>query len=108
MASQAKHWHFKRRYILLMLVFVLALYVLIPQIGAFKASWHVLSRPVASWTLLAVLMTALTYLAAAGTYCLLAFQPLRYGKTALIQLAAMFINRLLPGGVGALGANYAY
>jgi undecaprenyl-diphosphatase len=57
---------------------------------------------------IAVVLTAATYAAAAATYCLLAFKPLRYGRTATVQLAAMFINRLLPGGLGALGVNYAY
>lgn len=51
---------------------------------------------------------ALTYLAAAATYYLLAYHKLRYSQTILVQLAATFINRLLPAGIGALGANYAY
>jgi uncharacterized membrane protein YbhN (UPF0104 family) len=97
-----------RRYLLLAVVLLLALYVLLPQFGGFQSSWHLLRRPVPSWTAAAVGLTVLTYLAAAVTYCLLAFRPLAYGRVVLVQLAAMFINRLLPGGIGALGANYAY
>jgi undecaprenyl-diphosphatase len=97
-----------RRYLLLVAVLLVALYVLLPQFGGFHSSWHLLRRPVPSWTAAAVALTALTYLAAALTYCLLAFRPLPYGRVFLVQLAAMFINRLLPGGIGALGANYAY
>jgi uncharacterized membrane protein YbhN (UPF0104 family) len=53
-------------------------------------------------------LTAATYLSAAATYCLLAFKPLKYARTVLVQLAAMFVNRLLPGGIGALGSNFVY
>jgi uncharacterized membrane protein YbhN (UPF0104 family) len=99
---------FNRRYLLSVAILALAIYVLLPQFGDFRSSWHLLSHPVASWTGLAVLLTALTYLSAAATYCLLAFKPLVYKDTVVVELGAMFINRLLPGGIGALGANYAY
>ena len=49
-----------------------------------------------------------TYLAAAATYCLLAVRPLSYGVTVVVQFAGMFINRLLPAGIGAIGVNYSY
>ena len=99
---------FDRRYLALVAILAAALYVLIPQVGDFHASWHLLGHPAAGWTAAAIALTALTYGLAAGTYCLLAFKPLGYAPTVLVQLAAMFVNRLLPGGIGALGANYAY
>lgn len=97
-----------RRYLLVVAVLLVALYVLLPQFGDFRSSWHLLSHPVPYWTAAAFTFTALTYVAAAATYSFLAFRPLRYGQVVLVELAAMFINRLLPGGIGALGANYAY
>jgi uncharacterized membrane protein YbhN (UPF0104 family) len=97
-----------RRYLLIVLLLVVAVYVLVPQIGDFRSSWHLLRRPVPGWTALAIGLTMTTYLSGAATYWLLAFHPLRYGQTVLVQLAAMFINRLLPGGIGAVGANYTY
>jgi uncharacterized membrane protein YbhN (UPF0104 family) len=108
MGQPATSSHPSRSYLLLAGFLVLGLYVLVPQIGDFKSSWHLLSHPLASWTLLAIGLTSLTYLTAAATYCMLAFRPLRFVQVALVQLAAMFVNRLLPGGIGALGANYAY
>jgi uncharacterized protein (TIRG00374 family) len=42
------------------------------------------------------------------TYCFLALKPLKYGPTFIIQLAAMFVNRLVPAGIGAIGVNYVY
>jgi len=101
-------FHFSRRYFLLLVLLVIAIYVILPQLGGFKQSWHQLSHPETGWVILAIVFTALTYLAAAGTYCLLAFKRLYYWRTVLFQLAAMFINRLLPGGIGALGANFIY
>lgn len=99
---------FNWRYFLLTVLLVLAIYVLVPQISAFRSGWHLLQHPDPVWTVIAVSLTLLTYLAATATYCLLAFKPLKYGWTLLIQFAATFINRLLPGGIGSLGANYAY
>lgn len=99
---------FNRRYLLAAVLLALALYVLIPQVGIFKSSWHLLGQAVPGWLALSVGSIALTYLAGAATYCLLAIKPLKYGPTLLVQFAAMFVNRLLPAGLGAIGANYAY
>ncbi len=87
---------------------VLLLYALIPQLGIFHNSWQHLRQLHPSWVVIAVGLMGLTYAAAALTYCLLALKPLGYRATMLVQLAATFINRLLPGGVGALGINYVY
>lgn len=107
MAPTDKH-PFQKRYIVFVAVLALGLYVLLPQFGDFRTSWSFLRRLDPLWTVAAVSLTALTYLAGAATYRWLAFKPLAYGRTVLVQLAAMFINRLLPGGIGALGANYLY
>jgi len=96
------------RHLLPVLVIVVGLYAVLPQIGNFKSSWHLLGHPRPGWVAAGIGLTAATYLAAAGTYCFLAFRPLRYGLTVVMQMAAMFVNRLLPGGLGALGANFLY
>jgi len=97
-----------RRYLLLSGLLLLAIYVVIPQLGSLHASWHLLGRLQVKWLLVAIALEGLTFLSAAGTYYWLAFKPLKYGQLVLIQFAAMFINRLLPAGIGALGANYTY
>jgi uncharacterized membrane protein YbhN (UPF0104 family) len=91
-----------------LVVVVIGLYVIVPQLGNFRSSWHLLSHPKLLWLAGAIALTAATYLAAAATYFLLAFRSLRYAELLLMQLAAMFINRLLPAGIGGLGANYTY
>jgi uncharacterized protein (TIRG00374 family) len=86
----------------------LALYVVIPQIGSFRSSWEQLSHLQIVWAIMAIGLTCYSYLAAAGTYYYLAFKPLKYAQLVLIEVAAMFINRLLPAGIGALSTNYSY
>lgn len=97
-----------RRRILTVVVCAVALYVVVPQFGDFSANWHLIRHPDGRWVMAALGLTLATYGAAAGTYCLLAVARLSFGRTLIVQLAAMFINRLLPAGVGALGTNYAY
>lgn len=97
-----------RRQVLLVLLFILALYVVLPQLSTFKDSWRLLRHLNSSWTLIAVGLTLTTYLFAALTYCLLSLKRLRYLEVVLVQFAATAVNRLLPAGIGALGANYAY
>jgi undecaprenyl-diphosphatase len=93
---------------LIILLFVVAIYGLLPQIGSFRDSLQQLPHARVSELVIALLATALTYAAAAGTYCLLAVRPLSYARTLLVQPACTFINRLLPAGVGGIGANYVY
>jgi glycosyltransferase 2 family protein len=106
--NQAPTFQANRRYIFLAIIMALAIYVLVPQFGDFKASWHLLKNPDVELTWLALIFTFTSYLAATATYCLLAFKHLAYRRTLLVQLATMFINRLLPGGIGALSANFLY
>jgi uncharacterized protein (TIRG00374 family) len=107
--SQAKPAFYpSRRNLLVLALVAIAVYVLLPQLGDFRSSWQLLQHPDPFLTLIAILLTFGTYMAGTGTYSFLAFKPLRFWRTLLVQLAAMFINRLLPAGIGALGANYLY
>lgn len=108
MAQTKPSFYPRRRHLLIVAVVALAIYVLLPQFGDFRSSWKLLSSPNPSYTGLAILLAFATYVAGTGTYMLLSFTKLRFGRTWLVQLAAMFVNRLLPAGVGALGVNYLY
>lgn len=101
-------FRFNRRYLLIIFIFLLALYVLVPQLDQFNDSWRYLRRPDPGWLMAGIGLAALTYFFAALTYKLLAFNPLNYRRLVIVQLAAMFVNRLLPGGIGALGTNFVY
>lgn len=108
MSKIAKNFRLQRRQLLLVAICAIAVYVIVPQIGDFNASWHIIRHPDGRWVLAALGFTMLTFSTAAGTYCFLATKRLLFGRTLVVQLAAMLINRLLPAGVGALGINYAY
>lgn len=98
----------QKKYLLILLVMIIALYVIMPQLGEFKSTPNIIREADLMYAFAAVAFTLGTYLAAAGTYKFLAFKRLNLATTTLVQFGAMFINRLLPGGIGALGANYLY
>jgi uncharacterized membrane protein YbhN (UPF0104 family) len=85
-------------------VFVLALllYVVVPQVSVFRTSLPSVAHADPHYFSLAVLAGFSTYLTAAGLYVVLAFKRLRFTPTVLVQVAGMFVNRLLPAGVGAV------
>jgi undecaprenyl-diphosphatase len=51
---------------------------------------------------------ALSFSAAALTYCLLAVRTIPYVPTLLVQISGGLVNRLLPAGLGGLGINALY
>lgn len=106
--SPQPHLRPGRRQLLILLLAAVGLYVIIPQLGSFRNSLSALSDANWNYIVLAVLFTALSYVAAAGNYCLLAWQRLSYVRTLLVQIAGMFVNRLLPAGIGGIGVNYLY
>lgn len=108
MTGQTSKLSINRRQVILAIFLVIALYILLPQLSVFRHSWQLLGSLNFTWFIVAVVLTLSTYLFAALTYCLLALQPLHYGEVVIVQFAAMLVNRLLPAGVGGLGANYAY
>ena len=86
-----------------MVIFGLALYVLLPQIGTFAHSARLLGHADLFWLVCAFVAILASPLVAAGTYRLLVVKPVRYGRILLVQYASMFINRLLPAGIGGMG-----
>lgn len=89
-------------------VLVLLLYVVVPQVGDFGSSWTLLKDVQWGWATIALICALSTYMAGALTYQLLAFKRLAYREVLLVQLVAMFVNRLLPAGIGAVGTNFVY
>lgn len=97
-----------KQHIVLLIITALLLYVIVPQFGDFSSSWSILSGTSLPWAGIALLCAFGTYLAGALTYTLLAFKKLVYTEVLLVQFVAMFINRLLPAGIGAVGTNFMY
>lgn len=97
-----------RKRLIFLILLALILYVVLPQLGVFRNSLAYLPEANKAYLFLALVFAFLTYLAAATNYCLLAFKKLLFFRTVLAQLASMFVNRLLPAGIGGIGANYVY
>lgn len=97
-----------RQHLLIPIIALLTLYVVVPQIGAFHDSGTAVQHVDKRLAAAALAASMATYVAAAGTYYWLTYRKLAYFPTVLVQVASMFVNRLLPAGIGALGANFAY
>ena len=98
----------KHKNLLTVAAVLIVLYVLLPQLGSFQDSLTLIKHLRVDLLAPAILFALATYAAAAATYCLLAFHPLRYVRTLAIELAGMFLNRLVPAGLGSIGVNYRY
>lgn len=97
-----------RNQLVWLIVAILALYIIIPQIGGFQDSFDVIKQANLSELIIAIGFSLATFFAAAGTYFVLSLRPIKYFRTVVAQMAAMFVNRLLPAGIGGMGANYVY
>jgi uncharacterized membrane protein YbhN (UPF0104 family) len=106
--SSHRHIRLERKRLIILGLFLLLLYIVLPQLKAFHSSLSVIRHAQLDWVLVGFCFAFGTYLAAAGVYYVLAQQPLRYGRSVLVQLASTFANRLLPAGIGAIGVNYRY
>ena len=105
-SAAPKHYPY-RRFVYLAII-VIAIYVVVPQLSMFNRSLGLVARAQSGFVLAALGCNLASYLAAALTYYLLAIKPLRYRPTVLVQVASMFTNRLLPAGLGGMGANFFY
>lgn len=89
---------------------LIALYVIIPQLDQFTNAFQAVRS--ADTLLIAAAGLAIigAVLSSAAVYVFLAFKPISYGRSAVIQTAGMFINRLLPAGIGgmSLSADFLY
>lgn len=106
--SKVKRLPISKAQLAVVLVLTVGLYALLPQLSGFKASWHLVGQANVRYLELAFISVCLSYVAAATSYCLLAWRPLGTLRVIGVQLAAMFVNRLLPAGIGGLGANYRF
>lgn len=95
-----------RQQLLVLLVAAVIMYIILPQLGNFRHSLSLAKSARPDLLLIALLFTVMSYVAAAGNYRILAIYPLSYFRTLLIQLAGMFVNRLLPAGIGSISVNY--
>jgi uncharacterized membrane protein YbhN (UPF0104 family) len=87
---------------------LIALYILLPQIGSFQKSLSLIGHINVVWFLAAASFAWATYFFAALVYKQLAKHSIPYFRTVLIEISSMFANRVLPAGIGAISVNYNY
>jgi uncharacterized membrane protein YbhN (UPF0104 family) len=99
---------FRLRALLYLLGAVFAICLLLPQVGEFRQTWHALRTVRWRWVIAGVLVLPTVYLAAATALRGAVDHPLGLKRTALVQLAGSFANKLTPKGLGGLGVNQRY
>lgn len=89
---------------------LLALYVIVPQFDQFDTTFAAAQSANSFFVALAGLGIVVAVLSAAAVYYFLAQKPVRFRDSAVVQTAGMFVNRLLPAGIGGMGlsADFLY
>lgn len=94
--------------ILAVLLIGSALFIILPKLSSFDTSLATLGTASPALTFCAIVLALLPCLFGAWLYKLLAAKPLKYSSTTLIQLSGLFVNRILPAGIGGLSLNMWY
>lgn len=87
---------------------VAAVYLLARHWHTVDSSLRVARAEHVSWLLSALGCMVATTLVAAAIYGTLAIQRLRYAQTIAVEIAAGFVNRIFPSGLGSLGLHGVY
>ncbi len=98
------HW---KRIIYLIIVALFGLFI-INQVSSLRSSFKYLHLSDYRQYGLILLIVLGSFLMAALSYFVLSFRRLKLGRTLLVQFASNTLNKLLPAGIGAIGANYLY
>ena len=106
--NKTLHIRIRPKQLMVLAALVLIMYVVVPQIGAFRNSLHLLQRADMGWVVSAALFYLCTGLASVGIYKTLLSGRLPLWRTVVVEYGSSFANRLLPAGVGAVGVNYLY
>ena len=102
------HQLFTVKRIVYLLIMLALLYGVIPHLPAFLLTTKEVRSINPLWALLSIGSLGASYLLSTGVYYVLSHRSLPYWHTVLIQVAAAFLNRLLPAGSGTASVNYLY
>jgi uncharacterized membrane protein YbhN (UPF0104 family) len=99
---------FSIKNVLFLAMFLLLIYVVLPQLKEFHSSTSIIKHADLTYLLIALVIFFSTYTMSAASYVILAKKKLHFGRTVAISVVSMFVNRLLPAGLGAIGLSYKY
>lgn len=110
-AKDAKPMRLKRvnmKILLIIAAMLLAVYAIVPQLGAFRASVDAIRGANISFIALSMVFSLGTYFAATMVYKTLAVHHLPLFRTLVVQFSSSFTNRLLPASTGGLATFGRY
>jgi len=97
-----------KKIILLILIVVLAVRVFVPQMDALVDSLKALADANPWWILLAAILYFTGVPVMALQFTAITFKKLVFALTLRVQAAALFVNKLVPQGVGTISLNIYY
>jgi uncharacterized membrane protein YbhN (UPF0104 family) len=100
--------HVRGRRLLSLLAALIAVVVLLPQIGQAHATVDAIKHADWRWVPAIVAASALSYLMAAIALLGASGLHLKLGRTWIVQVASAFTNRVLPAGLGGMATNVRY
>jgi undecaprenyl-diphosphatase len=104
-----KPWtRFWIRTLLCLLGAAFAIKLLLPQVGGLRETWQVLRTVRWPWLVAGGFLLPAVYFAAVMALRGAVDHPLGLRRTALVQLAGSFANKLTPKGLGGMGVNQRY
>lgn len=98
----------KRGILLALGIIFLALYTITPQINRLDDSIDALQRANLLWVIAGTLVFFLSTVSLGIQYLLLAFHPIKLYTTIRVQIAGLFVSKLLPGSLGTISLNYYF
>jgi glycosyltransferase 2 family protein len=96
------------RWIILLFVTALTIYVLTPRFGEVGQSLQLIKNMDLHWIILALVASAITYCMSAIAVMGSIHQKLSFKSTVLVQLATTAVNRITPKGVGGFALTEQY
>lgn len=97
-----------KKIILLVIIVILAIRVFIPQLDALADSLQTLTEANPFWVLLAAILYFTGVPVMAVQFTVLSFKKLFFPLTLRVQAAALFVNKIVPQGVGTISLNIYY
>jgi uncharacterized membrane protein YbhN (UPF0104 family)/tRNA A-37 threonylcarbamoyl transferase component Bud32 len=95
------------RRVLTLVATIFAAYIVIGQLGRSNLA-HVISHSDWRWVIVALALSAVTYLGAAWSLSGFVLEKLRFVRTFLAQLAGSFVTLVTPAAVGGVALNIRY
>lgn len=97
-----------KNYIFLILLVLLSARVIIPQLDGLKDSLSALKTANLYWIILGIVVFFCSVPVSTFQFMSLALKPIKFALTFRVQMAVLFVSKLLPSSVGSISLNVFY